>query len=640
MDPSRSIAIVGAGPRGAMVLERLIANAGDAPLHVHLVDPFPAGPGRIWRLDQPANLWVNSTAADTTMFTDASVRIDGPIHPGPNLLEWAATVGVTLDDVDLAAEAATVQADTFPTRRLAAQYLHWFLDEVIANAPSNVEVTAHAALVTDVVELDADGTDHRQIVELDGGPEQLVVDAVVLTLGHVDTHALGGEAVVAEFAARHGITYLPPDYTADTDLDALRAGADVIVRGFGLGFVDLMLMLTECRGGRFHTDADGALRYDPSGEEPVLWVGSRRGVPYRAKPSYALQGARPDLPRFFNGDAVDVLLQQDRVDFRTDVWPLLAKEISWGYYHELITAHPERITVGLDEFLARFSACRFDSDEERALIDEVVPAAADRLDLDALDRPFAGQVFAGLEEWESAVRTHVADDIARRADPSFSADLGGFIALLSVFAQIPRIAASGKLDAASRIDEMDGWWFGFFSYYASGPPPHRLRQLLALAEAGVVRFLGPDMWIELDETAGRFRAGSAAHPFVLETDTMVEGRLPNPSVVGARHALLTRLHHRAQAVEEEVRAEDGSMRSTGLMRVDRGYHVVHADGSAHERRFAVGPHSTAKGPAFTRPRTNAAPFRQNDALARVLLTSIGLEPLAHEPTKEGVRDAR
>src|SRR5205823_5001702 len=59
-------------------------------------------------------------------------------------------------------------------------------------------------------------------------------------------------------------------------------------------FVDLMMLLTEGRGGTFHRGADGVLRYRRGGAEPVLWAGSRRGVPYLPKPDpAALTGPPP-----------------------------------------------------------------------------------------------------------------------------------------------------------------------------------------------------------------------------------------------------------------------------------------------------------------------------------------------------------
>src|SRR5262249_4917017 len=88
-----AIAIVGAGPRGTGLLERIAAGVPEllpgVPLDVHLVDPFPAGAGRIWRHAQSPLLAMNSMAADVTMFTDDSVHCEGPIVPGPSMWEWA-----------------------------------------------------------------------------------------------------------------------------------------------------------------------------------------------------------------------------------------------------------------------------------------------------------------------------------------------------------------------------------------------------------------------------------------------------------------------------------------------------------------------------------------------------------------------
>ena len=48
--------MIGAGPRGTSVLERLLANwasAGSADtLHIDVVDPYPAGPGHVWQPGQ------------------------------------------------------------------------------------------------------------------------------------------------------------------------------------------------------------------------------------------------------------------------------------------------------------------------------------------------------------------------------------------------------------------------------------------------------------------------------------------------------------------------------------------------------------------------------------------------------------
>ena len=89
----------------------------------------------------------------------------------------------------------------------------------------------------------------------------------------------------------------------------------------GLAFVDLLVLLTEGRGGRFQETSDGGLRYLPSGAEPRVWAGSRRGVPFHSKISVALRGEPVAAPRFFTADAVGALLAEHaELDFRSHLW--------------------------------------------------------------------------------------------------------------------------------------------------------------------------------------------------------------------------------------------------------------------------------------------------------------------------------
>ena len=110
------IAVVGAGPRGVGFLERLSANVELLPgrrIDVHLIDPFPPGPGRVWRYEQSPLLRMNSMAEDVTMFTDDSVRCDGPIVPGPSLAEWAELARAEAVEVD--PELAALTGRSFPS---------------------------------------------------------------------------------------------------------------------------------------------------------------------------------------------------------------------------------------------------------------------------------------------------------------------------------------------------------------------------------------------------------------------------------------------------------------------------------------------------------------------------------------------
>ncbi|KOV70111.1 FAD/NAD(P)-binding protein [Streptomyces sp. MMG1121] len=582
------LVIVGAGPRGTGLLERIAANApelyADTGLDIHLVDPHPPGGGRIWRQEQSPLLWMNSHAEDVTMFTDESVAMDGPVREGPTLHEWAGLDG-----------------GTFADRQLQGRYLRHVYERALAELPEGIAVHHHARRALRV----SGPREGRQQVWLADRPRPLLADLVILALGHLDAELDDEQAALASYAREHGLTHLPPDFTADSDLSALKAGEPVLVRGFGLAFVDLMVLLTEGRGGRYAGDT-----YVPSGREPVLYVGSRRGVPYHSKIGYDWTGDRPPLPRFFGPAEVETLLARpEGFDFRRDVRPLVEKELGFAHYHRLFTAHPGRTAMAWADFEDRYATAAGPA-ETRALVAAAVPDPADRLDLTALDHPLEGVRHTSHEAFQEGLRGYIENDLIRRHDASHSADLGVFLGLLSVYGQIVRLGDVGP------------WWHGFFSHLASGPPGPRLRQMLALSRAGLLRFVGAGMTVTA--AGGVFRAaGSTVPGFSVEARALVEARLPEPTVGRARDSLLRELH-----------ADGATETPEGLLRVDpRDGRVLDAAGRPHPRRFALGPYTDARTPgAFTRPRTGGPAFRQNDATARAALRLLGTS-LEREPTR-------
>ncbi|MFB6778551.1 FAD/NAD(P)-binding protein [Streptomyces sp. NPDC056352] len=600
MSERPTLVVVGAGPRGTGLIERIAANAPELyegrRLDIHLVDPHPPGGGRIWRRDQSPLLWMNSMAEDVTMFTDDTVQQEGPVRPGPALHAWAADVRegrVTIrTEPELLAEIRALGGQSFPSRRLQSAYLGWVYEQAVSTLPQGITVHEHRGRALRVT----GPRGGRQRVWLQGRDEPLTADLVVLTIGHLDAEPAPEHVELAEFAERHGLVHLPPDFTADSDLSVLQAGEPVIVRGFGLAFIDLMVLLTEGRGGRYENGA-----YLPSGKEPVLYVGSRRGVPYHSKIGYGWQGERPPLPRFLGPDRTEELLSRSEpLDFRRDVWPLVDKELGYAHYHRLFTAHAERTTVDWPVFEEKYAAADPDSPELHALIAAAVPDPADRLDLDALDRPLDKVRYPSYDALQQGLRDYITADLDRRHDPAHSEDLAVFLGLLTAYGQLMRLGDIGS------------WWHGFFSYLASGPPGPRLHQLLALSRAGVVRFLGAGTTVDADEERGIFRAGSATVPGEwIEARALVEARLPEPSRERTRSPILQALY------------EDGAAATaTGLLSVhpDDG-RILGRDGRPHPRRFALGPHTTARASgAFTRPRTGGPAFRQNDATARTALT--------------------
>jgi hypothetical protein len=306
----------------------------------------------------------------------------------------------------------------------------------------------------------------------------------------------------------------------------------------------------------------------------------------------------------------------------------MAKEIAWGWFHELFLGHPGRVRLPWPEFARRFADLEWDSPAMNELIAAAVPDPVDRIDFTALDRPLDGVRAPDLAALQPIVRERIAEDLRQHVDPAHTPHLGAFVAMLSVYGEVTRLAGSGVLSPRSRAFDL-GWWQSFFNAVASGPPGFRVRELLALSHAGYVDFLGAGMSVDVavDGGDGAFRAASAsvATGPPVTARVLVDARLPHPSAARTTDPLLAALLADGAVSEEVLRDGDGRLlRNTGLIRVRPTYGaLIDAAGTVHPRRFAVGPHTTVKvAGAFTRPGMNAQSLRYNDAVARAVLRSL------------------
>ncbi|KNX37963.1 FAD/NAD(P)-binding protein [Luteipulveratus halotolerans] len=618
MSPAQLV-LVGGGPRALGVLERLSASLpGLAPglvLDVHVIDPHPVGGGRVWRREQSELLWMNSTAADITVFTDESVTCDGPVRPGPSLAEWAAGPGrVRLHALGL---ESPVQPGDFAPRWVQAEYLRWVWDRLVADLPDSVRLYEHGERAVALDEVRRGGRPAGQRVTLESG-QQIDADLVVLAQGYLDHEPTSEQAQWLRASTSRGLTYVPPGYTADLDLSGLRPGEPVIVRGMGLAFVDLCVLVAQGRGGRF-SGSGSELTYHPSGREPVLYAGSRRGVPYHSKLGYDIGATGPAPTRHLRPEALAGI---GTLDFDAQVRPLVAREMTDLHYRRLFQAHPERTVGSFDDLEALIATSDVTSQGFLDAAARQVPDPRDRFDLALVDRPMGAGRWADRSAYEQDVVRHVEDDVRRRADPAYSSDRAVFDGLLSIYAVIAGLASAGRLTPTDRVLRLEQEFHGFFSFLASGPPPRRLAELLALHRAGVLRFIGPDTRVSLTDNG--FRAESPAVGGAVESRALVDARLPRPDVLASTDPLIRGLLRRGELAADSVYDAEGGRVRGGQLLSDEHCRAVRADGTSHPSRFLVGPSVSGSVGAggFTRPRFNGAGLRQNDALARHLLTRL------------------
>ncbi|MFD4986512.1 FAD/NAD(P)-binding protein [Streptomyces sp. NPDC058374] len=583
-DDPWTVAVIGSGPRGLSVLERMALRLAQSPpagpVVIHLIDAVEVGCGRVWRTDQPAYLLMNTVADEISMFS-------GPLVPGtrsqpgagPSLAQWWQQHSTDFPG-----------PNSYAPRALYGQYLHFVLDSIEAALPDKVTLVRRRQTAA---QLRGDGNRGYRLKLADGSV--LAAHRVVLTTGHARPRLTGPSQELSEFAAqRTHLRYVPAGPAAEMRLDELSGGSAVGVMGLGLTFYDVMAALTLGRGGRFTEAADGTLRYRPSGDEPLLFAGSRSGLlmPGRGVNYKPLDQVYD--PAVFTERRVARLKAGARLDFVRDVFPWLRAEmdlVSTLAHNRAATGSAQR-----ERFVHAVAAeAEHTCPDIAVLADQhgLAPMAAP--DLDTLAQPFRGRVFTGPGHFRRALADVVEADL-READRGnlHSPRKAALDVLRDVRWLICALVDFAALRPSSHERDFLGWYAQRSAFLVSGPPRVRLRQALALMDSGVLTVLGPNTRFTVDAAHDRFVGQSevVADSRVL-LDTVIDARVPPTDIRLDDSPLMTDLH--ARGVVRPYRNDWGpphgpreGFETGGVAVTQAPYHPLSATGEADRGTCVLG----------------------------------------------------
>ncbi len=573
------VVIVGAGPRGLSVLERLLTRLTDAPrageVRVHLFDPCEPG-GRVWRASQSKFFLMNTPAGEVSLFSAAPDGGPTRAGSGPSFAQWLAAHP----------RWSGIGPDDYGPRAVYGEYLAMAFEAMVANAPTGTvvrHVPEPAVALT---------REYGLTTVIGAGGTTVTADKVVLTTGHPRVTPDTAEKTLLTFARqRAGLTYLRGDSAADMPLGVIAPGEQVGVIGLGLTFLDVMAELTLGRGGRF-VERDGRTEYAPSGLEPHLIAGSRSGLVMLARgrnqkpPSYRYQA------KFVTEEAI-LRARRDnqratgsaQLDFVRDVLSLLRLEVEHVYY----TAHVRR-RLG-EEAAGWFAASHLRSTDREGLLKAWDLQDVPPLDLEGLARPFGDRSFASPDEFRAELLDLLGRDIAEASQGNVDNPLKAALDILRDTRGVVRQAVdfSGLRPESHR--EFVSWFNPINTMVSAGPPAMRVEQACAVIRAGLLTVVGP---------ATRVRADHASGTFVLvsprvdgsrrEVTTLIDARIPRPTLsVNSDHliaglladGLITELVNADTATGEEFPA--GSIAVTR-----RPFHVVDVLGNPDPDLYALG----------------------------------------------------
>lgn len=350
--PRYSIVLVGGGPNALYCVERLLAQVAQSPelgpkLSLTVVDKRGAFGAGCHYPSQPTTNHLNRIASQISFCADESNKgqVSALLPPElrSTLFSWCQDrYESTKNERYEVSEREWVDRSLFG--EASCDVFRTYVSEL---SKRRLKVQTLQDRVTSMVR---DGNGYRLSFE-SGRPEECY-DAAVLCTGHTEASPRKGDKSFA--FAEHARTdkdarYIHNVYPIEgIDANAVKPGEQVICRGLGLAAIDVMLRLTEGRGGYFVPTGDPIrpLKYIRSGFEPERIVPfSSTGVFLFAR-AYNEKLNDSDLFQtgvYFTPEQINLLRSSvgvpgpraRQLDYEKHILPLMIVEMQRIYYETL-----------------------------------------------------------------------------------------------------------------------------------------------------------------------------------------------------------------------------------------------------------------------------------------------------------------
>ena len=662
----RNIVIVGGGPRGISVTERLCALLTEEkseaqvipPLTIHVVDDVAVGTGRLWHTTQSPVLRMNTRADAVTMFTDQDSNVRGPVFEGPSLYEWVrAARGETLEDTDVSgtktaliasrdlptntAEIAEIEPWSSPSRALYGRYLQWVFDAVVDRMPPSVCVRTHTGRAVELT-----GHGDRDIVTLSDG-ETIEADATVLAVGWTENLQSISDLLLERSLVRHpSLTWVRSGNPADQAVDKIPENDVALVRGTGTSMFDIMSLVTEGRGGAFVPDPAqrSGLSYSASGREPRLLLTSPRGYPYLPRSIFRGRLAGSRKARFRTElEKLPERPSGGSVDFGEVLWPALLRDAHEAFYRTLVAQNPGYSEEELEECIGAIDTAEdpwnlhlhpvivslFSRSEHRFILPDVIDPLA------SITRDSDGEI-SDIGALSSAIADSLHRDLTEARLGRDSAINAGLRAITSARKLAQYADQPGVFTPESRGDSY-ALMRRIGQIAGSGPPAFRTAQLLCLADAGYVQFAGRSSNVYVDPAKDSIvMPTSSVSGDTVEVSTLVDARVPPPNITITNDSLTKSLRRSGRIRPfffEDPKGQNRGRPSLSPEVEMKSGRLIGVKGETDPRVHMVGiplHDMRADMTLSPMPHTDATMLRETDAAAYSALTLLASRRRAAE----------
>jgi hypothetical protein len=421
----RIISIIGFGPRGSVLLERVITyiqsfKLSPSDFYIQIFDARGVARSTVYDV-KSKDILLNTIASQITLYSGDKAKNFGPTHKGPNLYEFYK-------------DSKKTTPFTYLSRRDFRDYFNVFIDEQFSRMES---LGIKYSFIKDEV-INIEKKDNKTGFSL-YTKKNMVYESVytVLTTGHGCIEREEDDLRIENICSVNDIN------------DSILSRSNVLVKGMGLVFFDIMIELTQGRGGQFIENGK-TFKYIPSGKEPFIYPFTRSGIPLLSRVSKKKKEPfyEPKLFTIENLQQIKIAKKDKQLDFDIDVLPLLKQELELVYK---------------------------DVDSKG------------KFDFSKICHPEDNILKSCYSEYKHSLVSFLIEDIDNSEQGiSLSAEKAVAEAIRDMRDNLRFIVEENGLNYNSQ-ERFHRYWSPIFNRLCVGPPLVRMKQFLALIESGVVK---------------------------------------------------------------------------------------------------------------------------------------------------------
>lgn len=576
----KKIAIIGSGPRGISILERLISRYQkeyiDENIEIFLIDDSYVGTGRIWSPNQSKHLLMNTYAKEITAFSGTLIdsNMEACAGNGPTFYQWWIN---NYDDFDY--------YKGYAPRKYYGEYLLYVLRVIESSLPKNIFLYKKISKVVDMTV-----SEERQKLYL-SNKEILDCHKTVMATGHSNNDIEGNLKDISDACnLNQNLSFLQSYHLNDNNiLSQIKADENIGILGLGLSFYDVMAELTLGRGGIFEENVDGTLNYLKSGKEPKIFASSRSGVPMPARGRNQKTEDYHYTPAIFTKEKALEIRGEGNAKFDKEVLPLIEAEISLVYAETLFkNKNQKKKAKKLRELVVKQEVNTPQGVQTFCNIlglNEIVS-----INLYNWKYPFQNCKFQNITQYNKQVTNLIHNDVSEAIKGNIDSPKKASLDILRNIRNVIRIIVDyGGIDPKSYNNEFLRNFDSSSKFLSTGPPLNRLLQLEALIKAGIINIVGPNIQYQYNQDSRKIEMFSEN---VLNSKTTVttfiDARVPNPSIQKDNSIFIKNLKKRNIITPFVNFHKDYCFETSGINITESPYHPINKHNKVLNGIYIIG----------------------------------------------------